>query len=251
MPSVRTTFDQAWRHGRRRASENFPRSVKTRLALAVSFGTGIFFQFAGSDEPSSASASGSSSSPSSSLSSSRLINWRVLAVRRGTRLVDANTSCQYYSSPLHRLSPTTNRALCDDGLLEVETVFPESFNESDRFFQVLEYHRMLLPDYTNRWAKSKPPAAGHKTWPRKIPAPADVPGLEMDFRFCKRSPNYRNQDRACQDLQFRIAAYYVVACPGDAALQMKGYRMIKDLAEHGHPDGMCLYGKNWFVLVCC
>jgi hypothetical protein len=26
--------------------------------------------------------------------------------------------------------------------------------------------------------------------------------------------------------------------------QLKGYKMIKELAEQGHPDGMCLYGKS-------
>jgi TPR repeat protein len=29
-------------------------------------------------------------------------------------------------------------------------------------------------------------------------------------------------------------------------MQMKGYKMIKDLAEQGHPDGMCYYGKAFF-----
>ena len=138
---------------------------------------------------------------------------------------------------------TTSKSRCE-GLLEVETVFPRSFNESDRFFQVLEYHRTLLPDYTNRWAGADPPSDGHKTWPRKIPSKEDIPALEMDFRFCKRSPNYRDKDRACQDLQFRIGAYYVTAFKDDPEMQMKGYRMIKELAEQGHPDGMCYYGKG-------
>ena len=71
----------------------------------------------------------------------------------------------------------------------------------------------------------------------------------MDYRFCKRSPNYRDKDRSCQDLQFRIGAYYVTAFKDNQELQMKGYRMIKELAEHGHPDGMCYYGK--VLSLCC
>ena len=134
----------------------------------------------------------------------------------------------------------TTKSACE-GLLEVETAFPRSFNESDRFFQVLEYHRTLLPDYTNRWAGAEPPPA--KTWPRKIPTAADIKGLEMDYRFCKRSPNFRDKDRACQDLQFRIGAYYITEFKADQEMQMKGYRMIKELAYQGHPDGMCYYGK--------
>ena len=139
---------------------------------------------------------------------------------------------------------TTTTASCE-GLLEVETAFPQTFNESDRFFQVLEYHRTLLPDYRKRWGgkSAKPPPAGHKSWPRKIPTKGDIAALEMDLKFCQRSPNYRNKDRACQDLQFRIGTYYVSAFHYDKEMQMKGYRMIKSLAENGHPDGMCYYGE--------
>lgn len=136
-----------------------------------------------------------------------------------------------------------------DGLLEVETAFPGDFNESDRFFQVLEYHRTLLQDYTNRWAAPTKEPSGQKSWPRKIPSAEDIPALEMDFRFCKRSS--QSNERACQDLQFRIGAYYVTAFKDkDSAMQMKGYRMIKDLAERGHPDGMCYYGKNSCLEMC-
>lgn len=135
-----------------------------------------------------------------------------------------------------------------DGLLEVETVFPETFNESDRFFQVLEYHRTLLPDYTNRWGNAPPPPPGENTWPRKIPATADIPALEMDYKFCKRqhqANNDQSETRACQDLQFRIGTYYVTTFQNqNHSKQMIGYRMIKDLAERGHPDGMCYYGKT-------
>jgi hypothetical protein len=135
-------------------------------------------------------------------------------------------------------------ATCD-GLLDVETDFPDSFNESDRFFQVLEYHRSLLSDYQKRWgtATSCTSPPGEKSWPRKIPLASEIRGLEMDYRFCKRSPNYRDQTPACHNLQFRIGAYYVSTCHDNPELQKKGYRLIKDLAEHGHADGMCYYGK--------
>ena len=133
-----------------------------------------------------------------------------------------------------------------EGLLEVETAFPRNFNESDRFFQVLEYHRTLLADYMKRWGDAEPPQDGHKSWPRKVPHQSEISALEMDYTFCKRSPNYRNKDRACQDLQFRIGSYYITKYQGtdNGEMQMKGYKMIKDLAEQGHPDGMCYYGTT-------
>jgi hypothetical protein len=127
--------------------------------------------------------------------------------------------------------------------LDVETDFPDSFNESDRFFQVLEYHRSLLNDYQKRWSTDSTATTDKTVWPRKIPLASEIPGLEMDYRFCKRSPNYRDQTQACHDLQFRIGAYYVSSCGDKPELQKKGYRFIKDLAEHGHADGMCYYGR--------
>lgn len=153
----------------------------------------------------------------------------------------------YFGEMLRNMSTTkATTTFCDGGLLEVETAFPNSFNESDRFFQVLAYHRALLPDYMNRWGDAQPPPPGHQSWPRKIPLAADIPALEMDYHFCKRSSLQQpNQERACRDLQFRIGVYYVTAFKDqNRDKQMIGYRMIKELAEQwGHPDAMCYYGE--------
>lgn len=170
-------------------------------------------------------------------------NWIATTLKS---VADGSCHSLSFSSSTAASSVATTTTLCE-GLLEVETEFPESFNESDRFFQVLEYHRTLLPTYTKQWA-TPPPASGKKAWPRKIPTESDIPGLEMDYRFCKRSPNYRDKDQACQDLQFRIGTYYVTS--GCADTQMKGYRLIKELAELGHADGMCYYGMcSWQVVL--
>jgi len=67
----------------------------------------------------------------------------------------------------------------------------------------------------------------------------DIKGLEIDLGYCERSPDYRSHP--CQDIKFRVAAFYVQQ-KGNHKLQQKGFKMIKELAEHGHPDGMCLYG---------
>jgi hypothetical protein len=47
--------------------------------------------------------------------------------------------------------------------------------------------------------------------------------------------------RLCQNLQFRIASFYLTqACQPQK--QREGYRIVQSLATQGHPDGMCLYG---------
>ena len=40
----------------------------------------------------------------------------------------------------------------------------------------------------------------------------------------------------------KLATWYVS--------KAKGYKMIKELAEQGHPDGMCLYGKSVVTRIC-
>lgn len=123
-------------------------------------------------------------------------------------------------------------------LTELDDSFPSHYSETERFFQTLEYHRCMLADYVRRWDGVDPGAATAEaiTWPRNIPSNQDISALEMDLGFCLKEPA-----PACQKQQFRIASYYVMS-KSDAASQQKGYRMVKELAEHGYPDGMCLYG---------
>jgi TPR repeat protein len=71
----------------------------------------------------------------------------------------------------------------------------------------------------------------------------EIPALELDLKFCEKNPHYsKNSSTSCHKQQFRIASYYVMQ-KGSPEIQLKGYKMIKELAEHGYPDGMCLYGK--------
>lgn len=120
---------------------------------------------------------------------------------------------------------------------------PHGCTESDSFHQCVEYHRTLLPEYRHRWnyanAERRIPMA--PAWPRRVPSAEDVPSLEQDLIYCKRSPNYRSDESYCDSLQFRIAAYYVQQMD-DPELQKKGFKLVKDLAERGHADGMCYYG---------
>lgn len=123
---------------------------------------------------------------------------------------------------------------------------PSGYTEEERFDQCLEYHRALIFDYSRRWRDD---SSSSTAWPRNIPSASEIPALEMDLRFCRSSPNYRNNTPTCQNQQFRIASYYLTQTLSEED-QMVGYRLVKDLAEHGHADGMCLYGMSAFVAWC-
>jgi TPR repeat protein len=124
--------------------------------------------------------------------------------------------------------------------LEYEQVYPEA----EEFREVLEYYRQQLSWYKKQWSGSKSPISAH--WPRNIPSDAETPALELDLKFCKRNlalAGDKNQSAAkkkCQDLQFRIASNYVRST--DETKQFQGYKLVKELAEQEHADGMCLYG---------
>lgn len=150
---------------------------------------------------------------------------------------------------------TTSETHCDAAdLHQFDTEYPTGYTELERFLQALEYHRSLLFDYTRRWELedaahtsasasngATPTNSSTTAWPRHVPDARDVPALETDLKFCEASPSYRGNRRTCQNLQFRLASFYV-AQTHDHEAQRKGYRIVKRLAEHGHPDGMCLYG---------
>jgi hypothetical protein len=124
------------------------------------------------------------------------------------------------------------------------------YSESESFFQSLEYHRSIFPDYYRRWGdKSGGESVSTQTvsWPRRTPDKSEAPALELDLKFCQRSPN-KNDKVKCQDIQFRIASYNILQTDCLSS-QQKGFWLLKDLAEQGHPDGMCLYGT--FIVTRC
>jgi hypothetical protein len=143
------------------------------------------------------------------------------------------------------------------------------YTEEERFYQCVSYHRSLLHDYDRRWGQGKcytlsdadmqgfsnrdangTSKAHHhndtKTrWPRNVPSADEVTGLECDLFYCQRSPDYQQDVRFCQSTTFRIASYYVSSQNHNKHSQKeKGFRVIKELAEQGYPDAMCLYGKG-------
>jgi hypothetical protein len=146
---------------------------------------------------------------------------------------------QHYQN-LFRVEVETSR--CDPA--EREVVFPTGHTEVERFIQTLEYNRCLLPDYVRRWESGDDAlrSVGNITWPRAIPSAEEIPALELDLKFCQVNPRAKNSS-TCHKQQFRIGSYYVMQKESPEG-QLKGYKMIKELAEQGHPDGMCLYGKS-------
>jgi hypothetical protein len=138
-------------------------------------------------------------------------------------------------------------AFCDSRLQGYLEDHPSGHSERERFLNGLEYHRSLLFDYVRRWNDTEPSPNtkihNSVTWPRNVPASSEIPALELDLRFCQMSPNYRNSNANCQNVQFRIAAYYV-SQKHDPELLRHGLSLLLDVANHGHPDGMCLYGTS-------
>ena len=134
--------------------------------------------------------------------------------------------------------------LCDAQLHDFDEGHPSGHSERERFINCLQYHRSLLFDYVRRWYDTTPSPNSkiHSsiTWPRNVPTVEEIPALELDLQFCRMSPSYRNNVANCQNLQFRIASFYVTQ-DGEPDSQRRGFNLLKEVAFHGHPDGMCLY----------
>jgi len=110
--------------------------------------------------------------------------------------------------------------------------------EPNRFHESLIQHRSQLARYRSHWDYNNPTSRIPTTsWPTNIPSKSILPSLQLELKFCSRSPNYRDTAKYCHDLQFRIA--YALIQSDDASA---GLPLIKDLAERGHPDSMCGYG---------
>lgn len=150
---------------------------------------------------------------------------------------------------------TDDRVQCDsmdDHLDDFENSYHTGYTEAERFYQCLEYHNTLLPDYERRWLdttdhEEHPPTEiqQKEIWPRRVPVESEIPALELDLQFCLRNLTFRKgkeERRKCENLKFRIASF-LIQPERDAYQQRRGFKILKDLAESSHPDGMCLYGR--------
>ena len=122
-------------------------------------------------------------------------------------------------------SPRT--ALCDE--------------EERNFDQTLKHHKNQLDYYQEKWnwlnASSRIPTV---SWPTNIPDDTLFNGLKTDLIYCKRRKDEGDaNERYCQDIQFRIAAYMLL--DADEEVQKEALGAVRRLAEAGHPDSVCAY----------
>ena len=107
--------------------------------------------------------------------------------------------------------------------------------EEEDFLNTIGLYQHWLKEIKKQWAISSPSSI---RWPTNIPQKDEISALEVDLQ------NYRKNEgnsRLCQDLEFRIASYYLFR-ESDQEQQKKGFNLVKKLALDCHPDGLCLYG---------
>lgn len=201
-------------------------------------------------------SSRSSCSTSTSTSTSTRAATPLLVAAAAASTTAALCCCWYTTTTLCDYYYTTTTTSLND----FDEEHPSGYSEQERFQQCLDYHRALLFDYKRRWQQSPDSDKDSVTWPTHIPSGKDIPALELDLRFCQASPAFRKAN--CHDLQFRIASYFLQLptslksssksqedddgeeSPFAIQRRMKeGYKLVKELAENGHADGMCLYGE--------
>lgn len=113
--------------------------------------------------------------------------------------------------------------------------------EEERFLDTLALYRRWILDIKNQWDISKPASI---KWPNNIPDSSEISALEMDLKMYLKNRNNQEDKRNVQDLEFRIASYYLFREQSKES-QKKGFYMVKKLAVEGHPDGLCLYAMVW------
>jgi len=115
-------------------------------------------------------------------------------------------------------------------------------DDEEIFLETIRLYQRWLQEIKKQWAISSPSPT---RWPNSIPSADDISALEVDLQ------NYRKggqgDTRLCQDLEFRIACYYLFQV-SKVEEQRKGFQMAKKLAVNGHPDGLCLYGTYCSML---
>ena len=179
------------------------------------------------------------------------------------------TQCDVNTEDLENVVPQFTAAVHYSEAYDPDLDLDSSgYTEEERFYQCVSYHRSLLHDYDRRWGQKKyytlsdvntqnvsSRNAGSTSevrhqidaktgWPRNVPYVDEINGLECDLLYCQRSPEYRNDIRFCHSTKFRVASYYVSSqnMHDKCSQRDKGFRVIKELAEQGYPDAMCLCG---------
>ena len=158
----------------------------------------------------------------------------------------------------------------DDGKLYLNTTksrgsYQEIDDENERFEKCLTYHRQLLQEYKEKWdyvsnRSSRVPTTQWPAYPDTLPFPhtMQLSTLIPELTYCRHSPNDQNdQTTYCQSIQFQIA--YILLSQQQSmqptestsieqdqatASVRYGWSLLKELAESGHADAMCLYAQT-------
>ena len=127
----------------------------------------------------------------------------------------------------------------DSGTVNCEQYPSEICEESERFEQTLRYHQRHLNMYRGKWDWKENPKSRIPTssWPFDVPTSEDAGMLQSEMKYCNQSPNFRSDKEYCDTIRFRVASYIL---PNEETAE-EALAILKDLAERGHPDGMCLY----------
>mmetsp|Transcript_16727 Transcript_16727/g.31697 ORF Transcript_16727/g.31697 Transcript_16727/m.31697 type:complete len:350 (-) Transcript_16727:1949-2998(-) len=154
-------------------------------------------------------------------------------------MFSSNPSC-YKNS--FRLFTAFAGPLAVSSILVTTDATSHCYDEEDRNFdQTLQRYKNQLEYYKEKWnwhnSSARIPTV---SWPTNIPDEKTCGSLVFESKFCRRRKN-QNDDGAkyCQDVRFRIASYMLLQA--DENIQKEGLCILKQLAEEGHPDGICAY----------
>ena len=142
----------------------------------------------------------------------------------------------------------------DDDDDDDNDVSEDAFSEPARYEQSLAFHRSLLDEYRSKWEYSPDsidgsgsttgPSINRSTttptsfapWPKSIPTtPEQVKVLEYDLKYAAPG-KYRD------DLQFRIAVYYMNNNNSSSFDSRRALFSLQELALAGHADAQCMLG---------
>lgn len=181
--------------------------------------------------------------------------WSLSSDKHNQRYLPKSDSNHRTTSLLYTSLPTST---CSAP--EQEDSDDDDFSEPARYEQSLAFHRSLLDEYRSKWEyvpdansnggngtgsvnRSTSTPTSFNPWPKAIPTtPEQVKILEYDLKYAAPG-KYRD------DLQFRIAVYYMNNSPTntdsstlDHSDSRRALRSLQELALAGHSDAQCMLG---------
>lgn len=117
--------------------------------------------------------------------------------------------------------------------------------ETRSFEDALARHRGRIDRYREAWQYRPDSNATNETktpsrsWPDNVPSDDDLGWMRTDLIFCGRS---RTEDDYCKRLVFRLACNMMIQFDDDS--QLRGLKMLSDLAERGFADAQCYLGMK-------